>query len=567
MSFGAFVRAFHEHRCESPNARVQLGVEGRLGELPDPSLEYARQRERRARRLLADIALVPAAELGFDDHLDLDLARLTLEAEVFDLGLELDGQPLLAQQPRAGDEIGDGIFLLAVADPRPAVERLEDVTGRIERIPAYLDQLLRRLVRPVQRWVEMDRAKVTELPALLASMDSWALEQRWSGRERLARANLAAVAALRSYADRLAQLPSTPRFGVGPAAAARIVALRGIEQPLDELHAMARTFLADTERELEALQARLVEKYGLPRATTRAELHAFLNRRFRVQIEPGRFDQVLDRYRREHERIAQYIRERDLFPIPEGQSLQILETPGFMRPSIPAGAMTPPAPFRAGAATSLIFLTLSEGLLDEHTELTIPVMMIHEGIPGHHLQLSTAARHPSLVRRHIMANDHAEGWTTMLEDYMLDLGYMAELGDEARFCAKRELCRLGARVAIDLFFMTGERDYLDLGLGIERGQADPFAAAGELLSTVTGFTPERVHAELSWYSLERGYPLSYLTGYRLVERLRSDLYAAQHGPLDRGRIDRVFFECYLRSGNMPLSFLRRVFRQAGLIPS
>jgi uncharacterized protein (DUF885 family) len=236
-----------------------------------------------------------------------------------------------------------------------------------------------------------------------------------------------------------------------------------------------------------------------------------------------------------------------------------------MRPSIPAGAMTPPAPFREGTARSLIFLTLSEELLDEHTELSIPMMMIHEGVPGHHLQLATAAKHPSRIRRHVMANDHAEGWTTMLEDYMLERGYLDDLADEARFCAKRDLNRIGARVAIDLFFMTGERDYLDVGLDIERGQADPFAAAGELLARVTGFTPGRVQAELNWYSLERGYPLSYLTGNRLVARLRRELHETQGAELSAERIDRLFFERYLASGNMPLSFLRRVFQHERLI--
>jgi uncharacterized protein (DUF885 family) len=271
------------------------------------------------------------------------------------------------------------------------------------------------------------------------------------------------------------------------------------------------------------------------------------------------------RYRTEHERISAFIRQHDLFPVPEDQSLEILETPGFMRPSIPAGAMTPPAPFRAGTARSLIFLTLSEELLDEHTELSIPIMMIHEGVPGHHLQLATASKHPSRIRRHVMANDHAEGWTTMLEDYMLERGYLDHLADEARFCAKRDLNRIGARVAIDLFFMTGERDYLDVGLGLDRGQADPFAAAGELLARVTGFTAGRVQAELNWYSLERGYPLSYLTGNRLVAGLRRDLHEAQASRHDPERIDRLFFERYLGSGNMPLSFLRRVFQHEGLL--
>lgn len=565
MIFGELVRGFHEHRASNPNVRVQLGIDERLGELPDPSLAAAREREANARRLLGEIGRVPTQALGFSDRLDLELARLMLDSEVFDLGLELGGRPLLQQQPRAGDELGDGIFMLAVADPRPAAERLEDITRRIEGIPAYLDAMLARLDTPVERWVEMDVAKVAELPSLLASMQSWAAEVRWSGGERLNQALPSAVGALRAYAERLRGLATTRDFHVGPASAAKVVALRGIEPSLDELHGMARAFLAETQRELDELQARLVAKYSLPRETTRAELHHFLNRRFRVQIEPGRFDQVLERYRREQDQLLRYIREHDLFPIPEAQSLQILETPGFMRPSIPAGAMTPPAPFRSTTATSLIFLTLSEELLDEHTELTIPVMMIHEGIPGHHLQLSTAARHPSWIRRHVSANDQAEGWTTMLEDYMLDLGYMASLADEARFCTKRDLSRIGARVAIDLFFMTGERDYLDVGLGLDRGQPDPFAAAGTLLTAVTGFTPGRVHAELSWYSQERGYPLSYLTGYRLVERLRADVHARQRGNLEPRRTDRLFFERYLRAGNMPLSYLRRVFCEEGLV--
>jgi uncharacterized protein (DUF885 family) len=567
MTVSAFIDAFHAHRSESPNARVQLGLSGQLGELPDPSLAHAAERARNASHLLNQLGQLDRAALGFDEWLDLDLARLMLEAELFDLSFEFNGRTTLPQQPRAGDEIGDGIFMLSVADPRPAGERLEDITSRIERIPAYLEALLARLDTPVARWLEMDVAKVSELPTLLGSVESWANGEHYRGRERLSKANVGARAALADYERRLREMRTTPHLHVGSDVAARIVKLRGIEQSLDELHSMARKFLAETELEIEALRERLVDKYGLSAETTRDELHQFLNRRFRVQIPAGQLEQVLVRYRTEQERVLRFIGEHDIFPLPPDHSLQILETPGFMRPSIPAGAMTPPAPFRPGTATSLIFLTLSEELLDEHTELTIPIMMIHEGVPGHHLQLATASKHPSRIRRHVMANDHAEGWTTMLEDYMLDRGYMEGLADEARFCAKRDLNRIGARVAIDLFFMTGERDYLDVGLGIERGQSDPFAAAGELLRVVTGFTPGRVQAELNWYSLERGYPLSYLTGNRLVARLRGDLHDARAGELTSEQIDRLFFERYLGSGNMPLSFLRRVFQHEGLIPS
>lgn len=83
-------------------------------------------------------------------------------------------------------------------------------------------------------------------------------------------------------------------------------------------------------------------------------------------------------------------------------------------------------------------------------------MMLHEGIPGHHLQFASASSQPSFVRKIFNALEHAEGWTTVLEDYMLDHGLIGvDLVDEVRFIEKREIARLGARVGIDLYFMTG----------------------------------------------------------------------------------------------------------------
>jgi len=148
---------------------------------------------------------------------------------------------------------------------------------------------------------------------------------------------------------------------------------------------------------------------------------------------------------------------------------------------------------------------------------------------------------------------------------MLDVGYMGDLTDEARFTGKRDINRIGARVAIDLFFMTGERRYLDVGVDCDVSSEDPFVAAGNLLRKVTGFTAPRVQAELNWYSVERGYPLSYLTGNRLVWELKDDLARARRGRLEGLDLDRVFHRLYLQSGNMPVAFLRRVFENEGLL--
>jgi uncharacterized protein (DUF885 family) len=229
--------------------------------------------------------------------------------------------------------------------------------------------------------------------------------------------------------------------------------------------------------------------------------------------------------------------------------------------------MISPAPFREGVRTSIVYLTLAEGRVGEHTKLDIPMMMVHEGIPGHHLQLATASMHPSTIRRHADFMDHGEGWTTMLEDYMLDVGFHPEVADEMRFVSKRDIARIGARVAIDLFFMTGERDFLDVGVDADIANPDPFVAAASLLAAVTDFSPGRIQSELNSYSLERGYPLSYLTGNHLVWELKRDVATAQRGKLEGLALDRVFHRTYLESGNMPVRLLRRVFEHQGLLPA
>ncbi len=562
------LQAFHHHRGECPNTCVQLGIDRNLDRLPDPSLQHAAAHGRAAASLQKRFEQLDVSVLGFDDALDVELAQLLLGAEAFDAEYTFNDQRTAPQSPRAGDDIGEGLFMLAVADPRPAAERLADITARVEGIEAYTQAALARLTRPVARWARMDAEKVSELPTLLESLHAWARQEGFADADRLGRARERGEAALRAYRQGLLALPTTDQLHVGVETAERIIALRGIEKGLSELHDMARRFLAETGEQLELLRQRLARKYRLGAEASLRDVHDELNRRFQVPRHGEGFEYLIERYRREQADILSFVRARDLFPIPSDQELKILATPGFMVPSIPAGAMSSPAPFRPGIKTSLIFLTLSEALLNEHTELTIPVMMVHEGIPGHHLQLATASQHPSVVRRHLLANEHAEGWTTMLEDYLLDQGYCAELVDEVRFCAKRDLCRIGARVAIDLFFMTGERDHLHVGvpLGESAQSPDPFAPAAELLQAVTGFTPGRTQAELNWYSQERGYPLSYLTGNQLVADLRRDLASAQPAK-GAGELDRLFFDRYLELGNMPLSFLRRCLVHEGLLPA
>jgi len=571
-SFEAFVESFHCHFVRNPNRRAQLGIEEDLGELPDPSLRGQGTRVAEAIELLATLDAVKAIELDVDQQLDLELAELKLKAEIHRATYTFNGKLETQQQPKAGEEIGDGIFTIFLVDPRSDADRLEDITSRIEKIPAYLDDMLERLDTPVARWVKMDLECVAELPTFFETIEQWAAQENWPDAARLTTACERAVAALDDYSTQLSELPTTLHFHIGDEDAREVVRLAGIDMSLEELHDMARDFLAEVAETIEASRGRLVEKYDLDRNMSAAELHEWLNVKYRVDVDikNNDFTPILERYHEERGKLLQFIHQRDLFPILEDQDMRIVQTPEFMVPLIPAGAMTGPAAFREGTRISQIFLTLAEDRMDDHTELGIPMMMVHEGIPGHHLHLATGRTHPSVVRRHCYASDQAEGWTTMLEDYMLDVGYLDELKEEAIFSGKRDISRIGARVAIDLFFMTGDRKYLDVGVDFDSASDEPFRLAANLLKAVTGFTEARAQAELNWYSAERGIPLTYLTGNKLVWDLKRS--AVEHcekkaEQLTGIEFDREFHRVYLEAGLMPVRFMNSIYCREGLLPN
>ncbi len=559
------IERFHALMSEDPNDRLSLGILQDVGRLPDPSWEAIRDRAERAAELARAFRDLPREALDFDEALDSDLAAETLEALAFRLTCPLGDAAWFQRLPRAADDMGDPLFLLMMRDPRPDAERLEDALHRLEGVPAFLEGTLGRMREPVDWWVDIEREKVAGLPGLLDTVLAWAREAGWEGLPHLEAAASRARDALGDYARRLGELPRTSSFSVGEDLARATVHHNGLDLSLEDLHGIAVDFLARNRERIEALRGELARRHGLPEDIPAPALHRELARRYAALADDEPVEAVLDHYRREQDRIVDFIRERDLFPIPEGQDLRILRTPDFMAPSIPAGAMLPPPAFAEGTRTSLVYLTLSDELRDEHTRLGIPVMMLHEGIPGHHLQLATAGMHPSIVRRHVHCNHHAEGWTTMLEDYLLDLGLCGDLTDEVRFLALRDIARIGARVAIDLAFMTGDRRWLDVGVDVDLEGGTLRDAAGRLLEAVTGFVPGRVKAELNWYSQERGYPLSYLAGNHLVWALRREVAASRSHGLEGLDIDRAFHRVYLQSGNMPLKHLRRVMVREGLL--
>ncbi|MEJ2531903.1 MAG: DUF885 family protein [Halioglobus sp.] len=549
---------------ENVDLSVALGLPDHLGRLGDPSLAAKERELVRVRQLIEEID--DSRGEGFYEQLDLGLIKLYLQQWVFFDTLQLNGQLLRCQKPAGVDGISEGIFQLFVNDGRDAGARLADILSRLKMVPAYLKQELETLTTPVRRWRDIELDQAREIPELFQTVVTWARETGFDACDELATETERACSALQRYSETLAALQTTDAFSIGREQMEALLVIKRLGKTPEQMRRMAADYMTGIRTTLDELRVRLIAKYALDPATNIEQLHAFLLKRYSVQLEDGRLESVLDQYKAEKEKIERWNRDRGLFRIPDEQDMVIMRTPGFLEPVIPAGAVWTPLPLREGLRNSLVYLTLKDQELAEHTHLGIPMMMVHEGIPGHHLQFACASLQDSLIRRIFDANEHAEGWTTMLEDYMLDNGYVDEsLIDEVRFVTKRDISRLVARVGIDLYFMSGDKSFLDIGLELDFDSPDPFKNAALLLKTATGFTDGRVQSELNWYSKEQGYPLSYLTGNRLVWEIKEDIVRANRCRLSQAELDREFHRIYLESGCMPVTTLREVYRHEGML--
>jgi uncharacterized protein (DUF885 family) len=143
-------------------------------------------------------------------------------------------------------------------------------------------------------------------------------------------------------------------------------------------------------------------------------------------------DQLVEYCRESYRGIVDFIRSRDLITVPD-EPLEIEWTPPFLREF--AGAMLDsPGPLDQGQKT-FYFVTPPpedwgpeqiESYLAEENDRQIDLTTIHEGSPGHYLQLVYSNRCPSLARTVFGSGVFVEGWAVYVTQVMMDLGFKAD---------------------------------------------------------------------------------------------------------------------------------------------
>lgn len=141
---------------------------------------------------------------------------------------------------------------------------------------------------------------------------------------------------------------------------------------------------------------------------------------------------LLDWCRTEVARIEDFCRERALMTLTD-EPLSIVWTPVFMR-AYGRAFLDSPGPLDQGQQ-SHFFITppaadaTPESIasyMREDNDRMLRLLCIHEGVPGHYLQLAASNRSPSLIRTVFGDGMFAEGWAVYVTQVMMDAGYGAD---------------------------------------------------------------------------------------------------------------------------------------------
>jgi len=187
-----------------------------------------------------------------------------------------------------------------------------------------------------------------------------------------------------------------------------------------------------------------------------------------------------------------------------------------------------------GSRPAIYFINLKSTA--DWPKYSLPALTYHEGVPGHHLQLSIAQLSGELpmLRRIAFYSAYGEGWAL----------YSEQLADELG--GYQGIERAGY---LQSFLFRAERLVVDTGLNAKRWSREQ---AIEHMVKATGFPRPRVQREIERYCASPGQACSYKIGHIAWTKQRAKAQAALGAKFDL----RDFHEI-LSEGAMPLTILER----------
>ncbi|MEW5992071.1 MAG: DUF885 domain-containing protein [Chloroflexota bacterium] len=516
---------------DDPVLATYLGIHAWDDRLPDGSRDRILGEIEADRRHLAAVEAIDPAGLSA-------AARFEREIEVHNLRRTIFDADVVRRWERHSsgiDAVGDALFPLFTRDFGTPAERFAAIAARLEAVPGHLDEHRTRAAVPqVRAWQELAIAAARDLPSFLAEIVD-AAGALALGTTLVHRLELAVERAEAAVAEHAAWVATTLVAGTDEWALGR--------ERYDELVRLRAFDGLDADAILEIGHEQLAANHAA-RAAAAREIDPTAPELEVVEAiksdHAPTFEAALDEYRAAMARARRHLADRGLVALPDGERVEVVATPSYLRRVMPFAAYFAPAPFDPSPVGVYVVTPSVDDDPDamrEHYRASISNTSIHEAYPGHHLQLAVAVRHPSLSRLLCDAPEFVEGWGMYSEQMMREEGF--DDGPAFRLALATDAIWRACRIVLDVRMHRGE-------LSIEE--------ATEFLVQHTRFERPNALAEVRRYTSSPTYPFSYLLGKVLILGLRDD----QRRRLGEAFSLRAFHDTLLRNGSLPISFHRRL---------
>ena len=454
-------------------------------------------------------------------QVDKDLMIYILKNYLF----EEDSIRMWEKDPDVTDIFSQAIFPLVAREVAPFGERLESITARLALYPAYIQEVKSRIKSSNTLWVDMAKEACGNLPVFLETIVAASREHGLDTTEL----DEVCSKVKDALAEHIAWLDTVPCDGepaLGKELFESLLQVRELGFTADEMLKIGETYLEKERKRIEELRS--AENAEPPQEKSE---------------DTCTFEEVMDIFREAIAHARRITVEKGFASVPKNEKLIVVETPSFMRHVLPGAAYFPPGMFEKDQ-TGLYFLTPGEGDTRRPDYEGVLNVSVHEGYPGHHLQLIWANKHPSLVRALCQPPEFLEGWAHYCEERMRDYG----LGSTTfQIVQSGYMVFRAARIIIDVNLQCKKMTFDD---------------AVSYFHNDIGVDKHVATIEVKRYTKNPGQPLSYLLGKYLLLQVQKDV--KKH--MKERYSDRQFHDALLQGGSLPFPYLREELKLKGMLP-
>ena len=337
---------------------------------------------------------------------------------------------------------GEAIYGLVARDFAPIAQRLVAATSRLEQMPRFLEQA-RGSIEPGRVPKIHAETAIQQNPGLSSIIEAMIVPQMDAlSPEQQARLNAAIETAKNALADHQTWLEEEllPRANGDFRIGAELYDVKlafALNSPLSRKEITARA-----EQEYEAVRNEMyevakevyVEKHPFTAfpdqpdgSYKQAIIRAALEEAYRKLPPP---DGIVDTAKEYLQQTIDFVIEHNIVTMPE-EPIEIIIMPEFQR-GVSLAYLDPPGPLDKDQPAFYAVAPLPddwtaeqiESFLREYNLLSMQDLTIHEGVPGHYLQIALSNRYPSPLRSVLWSGPFVEGWAVYAEKMMIEEGYM-----------------------------------------------------------------------------------------------------------------------------------------------